>query len=138
MPPVRTGRSLIGGTELFVASLIVCLLIAEWVTRLVQSLQLSEQVRVAGPTPDDWLVPGSVYRQVSSEYEAYTTITDQRYRVPAPRGNPVERDLPDGRSQHSATLRRCFGVLLLLTRWPPERTRCAANRRVLDRRGGGA
>jgi hypothetical protein len=36
----------------------------------------------------EWFAPGSVYRQVSNEYDALTTITDKGHRVPGVDGNP--------------------------------------------------
>lgn len=70
------------------ASLVLSLLLAEGVTRAVSPLHMIERVAVSGPAPHDWVVAGSVYRQVSSEFDARTTITQADHRVPAPDGNP--------------------------------------------------
>jgi hypothetical protein len=45
-------------------------------------------VTLDGKPITGWFEPGSVYRQVSSEYDAVTTITDKGHRVPGADGNP--------------------------------------------------
>jgi hypothetical protein len=45
-------------------------------------------VTLEGERIESWFEPGSVYRQVSNEYDAITTITDKSHRVPGASGNP--------------------------------------------------
>ena len=47
-----------------------------------------ENVTLEGKPIKEWFAPGSVYRQVSNEYDARTTITAQGHRVPGTDGNP--------------------------------------------------
>jgi hypothetical protein len=45
-------------------------------------------VTLDGKPVKEWFEPGSVYRQVSNEYDAVTTITDKGHRLPGVDGNP--------------------------------------------------
>lgn len=47
-----------------------------------------DNITLDGRPIKDWFEPGSVYRQVSNEYDAVTTITDKGHRVPGTDGNP--------------------------------------------------
>jgi hypothetical protein len=47
-----------------------------------------DNVTLDGKPVKGWFDPGSVYRQVSNEYDALTTITDKGHRVPGAEGNP--------------------------------------------------
>lgn len=47
-----------------------------------------DNVTLTGERISDWFPPGIAYRQVSNEYNALTTITDKRHRVPGTSGNP--------------------------------------------------
>ena len=47
-----------------------------------------DNVTLDGKPVQGWFEPGSVYRQVSNEYDAITTITDKGHRVPGVEGNP--------------------------------------------------
>jgi lysophospholipase L1-like esterase len=62
---------------------------AELASRWLQPIQLHALIAADGRRLESWLAPGTAYRQVSSEYDARTTITPEGHRVPAPRG-PVE------------------------------------------------
>jgi hypothetical protein len=57
------------------------------VSSLVALLMAEGLVRVFFPIYE-WFEPGSVYRQVSNEYDARTTITRQGHRVPGTDRNP--------------------------------------------------
>jgi hypothetical protein len=65
------------------------LAIAEAGSRLVAPIHLHTLIGADGRTLPSWLAPGTTYRQVSSEYDARTTITPEGHRVPAPHG-PVD------------------------------------------------
>lgn len=74
---------------LMLASLLVALLAAEGLSRIFAPISdLRENIALDGERIRDFLTPGSVYRQVSNEYDALTTITDRGHRVPAVDGNP--------------------------------------------------
>lgn len=47
-----------------------------------------DNVSLDGKPVKGWFDPGTVYRQVSNEYDAVTTITEKGHRVPGPEGNP--------------------------------------------------
>lgn len=76
-------RSLLG-----LAGLVIALLVAELGSRLIQPIHLHALIAADGRALPGWLAPGTTYRQVSSEYDARTTITPEGHRVPAPRGAP--------------------------------------------------
>jgi hypothetical protein len=70
-------------------SLLFGLAIAEGVVRAFYPVvDGRDNVRLDGTPIKDWFEPGSVYRQVSNEYDARTTITDKGHRVPGTDGNP--------------------------------------------------
>ena len=70
-------------------SLIAALLLAEVVVRIVHPIADGrDNVTLDGTPIRDWFNPGLVYRQVSNEYNATTTITPQGHRVPGTSGNP--------------------------------------------------
>lgn len=47
-----------------------------------------DNVALDGTAVKEWFAPGSVYRQVSNEYQAITTITNTGHRVPGSEGSP--------------------------------------------------
>jgi hypothetical protein len=70
-------------------SLVVALGLAEVIVRIFfPILDGRDNVTLEGKPIDGWFEPGSVYRQVSNEYDALTTITDKGHRVPGVDGNP--------------------------------------------------
>ncbi len=74
---------------LLLVSLIVALVIAEVTTRIVHPIwDGRDNVTLDGKPIKDWFEPGSVYRQISNEYDAITTITSKGHRVPGVEGNP--------------------------------------------------
>jgi len=74
---------------LLLTSLILALVIAELASRVISPVSDGRSnVALDGRPIKGWLEPGSVYRQVSAEYDAVTTITDRGYRAPAVAGNP--------------------------------------------------
>lgn len=74
---------------LVLASLLFAVVVAEGLSRVfVPISDLRENIALDGTRIRDYVQPGVVYRQVSNEYDALTTITDQGHRVPAVAGNP--------------------------------------------------
>jgi hypothetical protein len=74
---------------LVAASLLFAVLLAEGMSRIfVPISDLRENIALDGTRITDFVQPGAVYRQVSSEYDALTTITDKGHRVPEVEGNP--------------------------------------------------
>lgn len=74
---------------LLLVSLIVALVIAEVATRIIHPIwDGRDNVTLDGRRIKDWFEPGSVYRQISNEYNAITTITNKGHRVPGVEGNP--------------------------------------------------
>jgi len=74
---------------LIIVSLTIALLIAEVVSRLVFPISdRRDNLTLDGQPIKGFVEPGTVYRQVSNEYDALTTITDKGHRVPAVDGNP--------------------------------------------------
>jgi hypothetical protein len=74
---------------LMLGSLVVALALAEGIVRAFYPvLDGRNNVTLDGAPIKDWFAPGSVYRQVSNEYDAITTITDKGHRVPGTDGNP--------------------------------------------------
>lgn len=70
-------------------SLLVSLLLAEILTRIFFPISdRRDNITLDGKTIRGFVDPGTVYRQVSNEYDALTTITDQGYRAPAVEGSP--------------------------------------------------
>jgi hypothetical protein len=91
--PAKDARN--GGREwlfrviLLTLSLVVSLAVAEAVTRVFFPLYGGvDNVTIEGAPVKEWFAPGSVYRQISNEYDAITTITDKGHRVPGTSGNP--------------------------------------------------
>ncbi len=84
--PAREWAARIG---LMLASMLLAVLLAEGLSRIFAPISdLRENIALDGTPIRDFLAPGSVYRQVSNEYDALTTITDKGHRVPAVEGNP--------------------------------------------------
>ena len=76
-------------TVLVGTSLLVGLVCAELAARVVHPISDGrDNVTLEGAPITSWFAPGSVYRQVSNEYDARTTITDKGHRVPGTSGNP--------------------------------------------------
>lgn len=74
---------------LITLSTLVSLVIAEVAVRLFHPISDGrDNVTLDGIPIKSWFEPGSVYRQVSNEYDARTTITDKAHRVPGTSGNP--------------------------------------------------
>lgn len=70
-------------------SLVVSLALAEAVVRLFFPLNDGRtNLTLEGQPIEEWFEPGSVYRQVSNEYDARTTITPRAHRVPGTDGSP--------------------------------------------------
>ena len=70
-------------------SLVVALLGAEAAVRIVHPIADGRNnVTLDGVPIASWFTPGSVYRQVSNEYNAMTTITPLGHRVPGTDGSP--------------------------------------------------
>ncbi len=70
-------------------SLLIAFLVAEVISRIFAPISdLRENVTLDGERVYDLFEPGAVYRQVSNEYDALTTITDKGHRSPAVEGNP--------------------------------------------------
>jgi hypothetical protein len=69
--------------------MIIALLLAEVMVRIFFPISDGrENVTLEGKPIKEWFQPDSVYRQVSSEYDALTTITHQGHRVPGVTDNP--------------------------------------------------
>jgi len=76
-------------TGLVLASLLFAVLVAEGLSRMfVPISDLRENIAADGSRIRDFVQPGAVYRQVSNEYDALTTITDKGHRAPVVHGNP--------------------------------------------------
>lgn len=74
---------------LIALSLAVALGLAEAMARVFFPISDGrDNVSLEGKPVKGWFEPGSVYRQVSNEYDAITTITDKGHRVPGVEGNP--------------------------------------------------
>ena len=71
---------------LLVAGSRAALALAELGSRWLRPIRLHTLIAADGSAMHGWLAPGTRYRQVSSEYDALTTITAEGYRVPAPKG----------------------------------------------------
>jgi hypothetical protein len=88
--PRRVGaREWIIRLGLMLASLVVAVILAEFISRLVFPISdRRENLTLDGKPIDGFMIPGSVYRQVTNEYDVLTTITDKGHRVPEVNGNP--------------------------------------------------
>ena len=93
--PRFDARSLLINVSLSLTSVVIALLVAEFLSRLLMPINLwpgdvaldgHTAVRVAASKLR--LVPNLVYRQVSAEFDAVTTISPRGYRVPTVEGNP--------------------------------------------------
>lgn len=74
---------------LMIVSLVVALLLAEFISRIVFPISDRREILTLDGKPiDGYMVPGSVYRQITNEYDVVTTITDRGHRVPGVDGNP--------------------------------------------------
>jgi hypothetical protein len=74
---------------LMTTSIALALLLAEGVARIIHPINDGrDNVTLDGRRIGGWFKPGSVYRQVSNEYDALTTITEKGHRVPGSDGNP--------------------------------------------------
>lgn len=69
---------------LMLSSVVVALLLAEGATRVVHPIsERRDNIAPDGRRIQTWLAPGTIYRQVSNEYDALTTITGKGHRAPA-------------------------------------------------------
>ena len=74
---------------LVLASLLFAVLVAEGLSRIfVPISDLRENIGLDGERIRDFTEPGAVYRQVSNEYDALTTISARGHRIPEVQGNP--------------------------------------------------
>ena len=74
---------------LVATSCMVALVLAEVMARMFFPISDGrDNITLDGKPVKGWFEPGSVYRQVSNEYDAVTTITDKGHRVPGVDGNP--------------------------------------------------
>lgn len=74
---------------LLTGSLVFSIGVAEVVTRVFFPIHGGlDNVDMKGEPIKEWFAPGSVYRQVSNEYDTITTITSRGHRVPGTDGNP--------------------------------------------------
>ena len=74
---------------LLTASLVVALAVSEVAVRVFFPINDGRaNVTLAGEPITEWFAPGSVYRQLTNEYDAITTITAQGHRVPGTTGSP--------------------------------------------------
>jgi hypothetical protein len=74
---------------LLVMSSLMALGGAEIAVRIIHPISDGrDNVTMDGVPIESWFEPGSVYRQVSNEYDAKTTITSDGHRVPGTDGNP--------------------------------------------------
>jgi hypothetical protein len=86
-PPV--GREWLIRLVLVSTSILFSLGAAEVVTRVFFPLYGGvDNVTIDGAPVKEWFAPGSVYRQISNEYDALTTITSKGHRVPGTDANP--------------------------------------------------
>jgi hypothetical protein len=70
-------------------SVLLSLGIAEVVARVFFPIYGGvDNVDLQGRPVKEWFAPGTVYRQISNEYDAITTITSKGHRVPGTEGNP--------------------------------------------------
>ncbi|HEX7011751.1 MAG TPA: SGNH/GDSL hydrolase family protein [Steroidobacteraceae bacterium] len=70
--------------SLVAGSLLLALVLAEGLTRLLHPISdRRDNIALDGRYLHTWLEPNTVYRQVSNEYDALTTITGKGHRVPA-------------------------------------------------------
>jgi len=78
-------KNKIRNISLLFGSLLISLLIVEGLSRLIYPIKLNLLfIYSDGETTwkQKWRLPGKIYRQVSDEYDALTTITSKGYRVP--------------------------------------------------------
>lgn len=74
---------------LVVVSLLIAILLAELATRLFFPISdRRDNLLLDGRNIVSYVTPGTVYRQISNEYDALTTITDKGHRAPAVEGDP--------------------------------------------------
>jgi hypothetical protein len=74
---------------LLFCSLLVAVLIAEVLARIfVPISDRRDNITLNGEVITSFVAPGLVYRQVSNEYDALTTITAKGHRAPEVEGNP--------------------------------------------------
>lgn len=85
----RAGREWLIRLVLLSTSLLFSLGVAEVVARVFFPIYGGvDNVTIDGAPVKDWFAPGSVYRQISNEYDAITTITSKGHRVPGTDANP--------------------------------------------------
>jgi hypothetical protein len=70
-------------------SIVFALVVAEVMVRIIHPIYDGrDNVKLDGTPIKGWFEPGSVYRQVSNEYDAQTTITEKGHRSPRVDGSP--------------------------------------------------
>jgi hypothetical protein len=85
----RVAREWLLRLVLLSVSLVMSLAAAEVLVRIAHPISDGrENVTLEGTPIKSWFDPGTVYRQVSNEYNAVTTITPLAHRVPGTPGNP--------------------------------------------------
>ena len=83
------GREWLLRAILLAGSLTVALVVSEVAARVFFPINDGRSnVTLDGQPISDWFAPNSVYRQLTNEYDAITTITPQGHRVPGTNGNP--------------------------------------------------
>jgi hypothetical protein len=76
-------------TVMVIGSVVFALLIAEVIVRIVHPIYDGrDNLTLDGKPIKGWFEPGSVYRQISNEYDALTTITDKGHRAPRVETSP--------------------------------------------------
>lgn len=85
----RVRREWAMGILLISVSCLVALLLAEVMARVFFPISDGrDNVTLDGKPVKGWFPSGTVYRQVTNEYDAVTTITEKGHRVPGVEGNP--------------------------------------------------
>ncbi len=74
---------------LLTGSILFSLCLIEAASRFIYPIAINVQnITLDGQPVSDWMTPGIQYRQIFSEYDAMTTITDKGHRVPKVESNP--------------------------------------------------
>jgi hypothetical protein len=82
-------NELIARLTLVAVSVVVSLCVIEAASRFLYPISITvRKITLDGQTIADWLTPGTTYRQVSSEYDAITKITEKGHREPNVESNP--------------------------------------------------
>lgn len=81
-------KQVLGKLALLAVSLVLSFFILEVASRFIQPIEMAHLVAPDRSPVTKFLTPGARYRQVSSEFDAETTVTDLGYRAPPPAQNP--------------------------------------------------